>query len=76
MAGGGYGGGYGGEGGPGGQNSQQNEKIFDVPVEIYGIIYIYNPVNKALLWPDGSQPVDEEEPATESASLMPPADRR
>lgn len=73
--GGGMGGGYGGESGPGGTNNEQNEKLFDVPVEIYGIIYIYNPVNKALLWPDGAQAADEEA-VTESASLMPPADRR
>ncbi|WP_199590116.1 hypothetical protein [Bremerella cremea] len=69
------GGGMSGESGPGGANNEQNEKLFEVPVEIYGIIYIYNPVNKALLWPDGAQTADEEA-VTESASLMPPADRR
>ncbi|WP_158265450.1 hypothetical protein [Blastopirellula marina] len=76
--GGGMGGGMmmGGESGGNARNTEQTEKIFDVPVEIYGIIYIYNPVNKALLWPEGSQEPVEEEPAAESASLMPPADRR
>ena len=67
-------GGY-GPGGQGGQNADQNEKIFDVPVEIYGIVYIYNPVHQDLLWPEGSRP-EEDDPTAESASLMPPADRR
>ncbi len=82
MGGGGLGGmgGMGGMemGGPGmgGQDSQaldQAEKIFDAPVEVYGIIYIYNPVNRDLLWPDGSaKPEDGSSPdedATETASV-------
>ncbi|PQO47095.1 hypothetical protein [Blastopirellula marina] len=67
-------GGYGTDG-RGGQGSDQNEKFFDVPVEIYGIVYIYNPVHEELLWPEGSRP-EEDDPTAESASLMPPADRR
>ncbi len=62
--GGGYdtGAGYDGGSGYGGaaQQTDRNEKIFDVPVEIYGIIYIYNPVNKDLLWPEGEPGAETE----------------
>jgi len=62
-----------GRGGQSGDGVDQAEKIFDAPVEIYGIIYIYNPVNRDLLWPEGSRPVDDEsaadDTATETASV-------
>lgn len=71
-----YGGGISGMSGMSGQNGDgidQAEKIFDAPVEIYGIIYIYNPVNRDLLWPEGSRPADDEstadDTATETASV-------
>jgi len=50
FAGGGFEGGFVGggfEGGPGGQPKADNR--YDVPIEVYGIVYIYNPVNKELL---------------------------
>ncbi|QDU77064.1 hypothetical protein Pan97_41240 [Bremerella volcania] len=70
-----FGGGIGGmgRGGQSGDGIDQAEKIFDAPVEIYGIIYIYNPVNRDLLWPEGSRPADDESTAddtsTETASV-------
>ncbi|MBI1248051.1 hypothetical protein GC197_09445 [bacterium] len=60
-----------GMGGPNGNQEEQAEKVFDVTVEIYGIIYIYNPVNKKLLWPNG-QPTDSTNPdgsSTETAGV-------
>lgn len=51
-----------GMGGTGGTGSEPAEKIFDVPVEIYGIIYIYNPVNQELLGTDDEDSSDD--PAT------------
>jgi len=54
-----------------------DEKIFEVPVEIYGIIYIYNPVNKELLGvEEGDLSEDEglEEGLSETAAL--PGTRR
>lgn len=55
---GGYGGGFEGGGGyadessgmmPGVGGEQKLDNRYDVPIEIYGILYIYNPVNKELL---------------------------
>ncbi|MBA2115716.1 hypothetical protein [Bremerella alba] len=65
-----FGGGMGGmgRGGQSGDNLDQAEKIFDAPVEIYGIIYIYNPVNRDLLWPEGSRPVDDDSAADDTAT--------
>lgn len=65
-----YGGGISGMSGTGqsGDNLDQAEKIFDAPVEIYGIIYIYNPVNRDLLWPEGSRPADDESTASDTAT--------
>lgn len=65
-----FGGGMGGmgRGGQSGDNLDQAEKIFDAPVEIYGIIYIYNPVNRDLLWPEGSRPVDDESTADDTST--------
>ncbi|WP_199186978.1 hypothetical protein [Blastopirellula marina] len=61
FGGGGFGGGPGFEGGggfegdmggmpgmPGGGNVKADNR-YDVPIEVYGIVYIYNPVNKELL---------------------------
>ncbi|MEW4560910.1 hypothetical protein AB1K70_00180 [Bremerella sp. JC770] len=61
-------GGMGGRGSRNGDGVDQAEKIFDAPVEIYGIIYIYNPVNRDLLWPEGSRPVDDESTADDTAT--------
>lgn len=83
YGGGGYGGGgyedeagagmetYGGRGGARGK-TDPDEKIFEVPVEIYGIIYIYNPVNKELLGVEEGDLSEEEgldENLGETASL-------
>ncbi len=65
--GGGIGGGMGGSG-QSGDNLDQAEKIFDAPVEIYGIIYIYNPVNRDLLWPEGSRQMEDESTADDTAT--------
>lgn len=65
-----FGGAMGGMG-PSGQSADsgdQAEKIFDAPVEIYGIIYIYNPVNRDLLWPEGSRPADDDSTADDTAT--------
>jgi len=43
------GGGYGGYGGMGGMATSAMKSSYDLPVEIYGIVYIYNPVDKAKL---------------------------
>ncbi|PQO40279.1 hypothetical protein C5Y96_01525 [Blastopirellula marina] len=65
-----FGGGIGGMSGTGqsGDNLDQAEKIFDAPVEIYGIIYIYNPVNRDLLWPEGSRPSEDDSTADDTAT--------
>ncbi|TWT33258.1 hypothetical protein [Blastopirellula retiformator] len=46
---GGFEGGF--DGGPGmpGGGQQKVDNRYDVPIEVYGIVYIYNPVNKELL---------------------------
>jgi hypothetical protein len=68
--GGGYGGsgGYGGGGGPGGEYGPgaglEDEKVHhQVEIELYGIVYIYNPVNEAM--------VTVVQDANNSASLAP-----
>jgi len=63
-----FGGGMGGRGTQSGDGVDQAEKIFDAPVEIYGIIYIYNPVNRDLLWPEGSRPAEDESTADDTAT--------
>lgn len=68
-----FGGGMEGMGGMGGtgqssENLDQAEKIFDAPVEIYGIIYIYNPVNRDLLWPEGSRPTEDSSTAEDTTT--------
>ncbi|MEX0793513.1 MAG: hypothetical protein WD045_10280, partial [Pirellulaceae bacterium] len=69
MSGGGgmYSGGRGARG-----KTDADEKIFEVPVEIYGIIYIYNPVNKELL---GAEEDDLSEEAGQEADLAETAAR-
>ncbi|UUO05896.1 hypothetical protein M4951_21325 [Blastopirellula sp. J2-11] len=59
SSGGAYGGGLGGFDGGGGYDEmyssspgggqQKADNRYDVPIEVYGIVYIYNPVNKELL---------------------------
>lgn len=65
-----FGGGMEGMGGTGqsSENLDQAEKIFDAPVEIYGIIYIYNPVNRDLLWPEGSRPTEDSSTAEDTTT--------
>lgn len=68
---GGYGGGECGVYGGGGTSQKVvDDTHFDVPVEVYGIIYIYNPVNRELLEGGGpSSSVSEEtsdDPAAET----------
>jgi hypothetical protein len=91
MGGGGMpGGGMGGMGGMGGtgraamtpgsvtQDSQVDPNL--VPVELYGVVYIYNPVNKSQLGldtpapapADGMTPADGAEPGAEGAPAVAP----
>lgn len=62
-----YGTGMDGTGNTGGEPA---EKVFDVPVEIYGIIYIYNPVNQSLLGTGDEVPSEDvAEDSTATASV-------
>lgn len=74
VSGGGYGGGGGGgyrpgaEGGGGSGSSLEDDKPqHDIGLELYGIVYLYNPVNEGMVsaLADGSAaPADETAPAT------------
>jgi hypothetical protein len=66
--GGGYGGGYGGM--PGAPGAMPSKAMSEVPVEIYGLIYLYNPVN---MGPLVDAPLESGNATSEAGSAASPA---
>jgi hypothetical protein len=80
MPGGDGGGAFAGAGGGGVANNPNRKKIADstidtneISVELYGIVYIYNPVNRAVLGLQETEPPPVVTPAPTPASNPPPA---
>lgn len=49
---------------------EEVENVYEVPVEIYGIIYIFNPVDEEMLHIDGEESAEPATETTEAADVV------